>query len=203
MEWPLNEWIRCCLYIETAPDSFIQRSFHIHSSLIRTLKNFRRKLYSVKGVIWELNLKMSSNEWNDLWCIGFWLRMTKWWWNEGDFRINGFALLQKYPSFHPHSVIPTAFWNDQSERNGVKMNGMPSDWYLSLVIFIPGHSELTENDQMRRNEGVFGSVQKYWILRHLSFWHHSVILSSLRNEVWMSFHIHSKKTCFSISLEWH
>ena len=28
------------------------------------------------------------------------------------------------------------------------MNGMPSEWYLSIVIFIPGHSELTENDQM-------------------------------------------------------
>ena len=169
---------------EAAPDSFIQRSlcsFLNHSAIQRSGK---RQLF----VLPQNEITMRNDPQMNgmiIWCIWFWQRMTKWWWNEGDFWIKGFALLQKYPSFHPHSVIPTAFWNDESERNGVKMNGMPSDWYLSIVIFIPGHSELTENDQMRRNEGVFGSGQKYWILRHLSFWHHSVILSSLRNGVWM------------------
>ena len=46
------------------------------------------------------------------------------WQNEEEFRIKGFALLQKYPSFHLHSVIPKSFWNDETAWNEAKMNGM-------------------------------------------------------------------------------
>ena len=51
---------------------------------------------------------------------------------------------------------------------------------LSSFSFL-GIREWHPNDGMRRNEGDFGSGQKNWILRCLSFCHHSVIWSSFRN----------------------
>ena len=52
---------------------------------------------------------------------------------------------------------------------------------IPIEIFILFHSKMIWNDGMRRNGGVFGEREKKWILRCLSFCHHSVILSSFRN----------------------
>ena len=109
--------------------------------------------------------------------------MIKWRQNEGDFRIKGFALLQKSPSFHPHPVILRHSWM-------MKLVGMEWKWMECLMnevppffIFIPWHSRMMRNDGMRRNESDFGTEQKNWILRCLSFCHHSVIWSSFRNGI--------------------
>ena len=118
-----------------------------------------------------------------MWRRGYWWGMTEWWQNEEDFRIKGFALLQKYHSFHPHPVI-------LRHSRMIKLIGMEWKWMgcplneiPPFFIFIPWHSRMIRNDGMRRNESDFGSEQKNWILRCLSFCHHSVILSSFRNGI--------------------
>ena len=56
-----------------------------------------------------------------LWRKGYSHEMTEWGQDEGDFRIKGFALLQKYPSFHLHSVIP-------NHSGMMKLLGMKQKW---------------------------------------------------------------------------
>ena len=74
-----------------------------------------------------------------IWPIGHSQGMMEWWWNEVYFRTKGLALNQKYPSFHPHSVIPSSFLNDETDWNEVRMSRMTTEWYPSIVIFIPCH----------------------------------------------------------------
>ena len=115
-----------------------------------------------------------------LW-IGYWDGMRAWWWNESHFIIQGIALLQKYPSFHPHSVIPTSFLNDETALNEVKMNRMTLEWYSSIVIFIPCHSKHSKMKKEWRNEWEWRWFWKWtinWILRYMSFCHHSIIPAS-------------------------
>ena len=68
--------------------------------------------------------------------------MTKLVKNERDFRIKGFALAQKSPSFHPHSVILRHSWM-------MKLVGMKWKWMgclrsdiPPLFIFILRHSRM-------------------------------------------------------------
>ena len=118
----------------------------------------------------------------NFWWIGYSTWMTEWWWNEMSFWFNGFALLQKYPSFHPHSVISSSFLSDETDGNEVKMSRMTIEWNLSIVIFISWHSNMFSNDWGMTEWGwmmVFLKVnKKNWILGHLSFWYHSIIPTS-------------------------
>ena len=56
--------------------------------------------------------------------IGYSHGMMKLWWNEVYNRTKGLAFIQKYPSFHPHSVIPSSFLNDETDWNEVRMSRM-------------------------------------------------------------------------------
>ena len=98
--------------------------------------------------------------------------MMGWWWNEVYFRTKGLALNQKYPSFHPHSVIPSSFLNDETDWNEVRMSRMTTEWYPSIVIFIPCHFLAFWNDQGMTEWGgmmVFLEVDKnteFWDTSH-------------------------------------
>ena len=72
--------------------------------------------------------------------IGYLDGMMEWCWNEGDFKIKGFALVKKSPFISPHSIISTSFLNDKTASNDVQMNGMILKWYISIVFFIPCYS---------------------------------------------------------------
>ena len=107
--------------------------------------------------------------------------MTEWRQNEGDFRIKGFALLQKYPSFHHHSVIPSH--SRMTKLLGMKwkwlerlLNDISPLWFSFLVI--QGWGGVTG---WGGNDGALGSEQKIWDLKNLSFRPHPVIWSSFHN----------------------
>ena len=133
-----------------------------------------------------------------MWWIGYWPGMTEWWWNEMNSRTKGFALVQKYPFISPHSVIPSSFWNDETAWNEGKCTRMTSEWYLSIVIFIPCHSRHFQMTKEWRNEekwGCFWRGRKKWIQRCLSFCHHSIIQVSFRKKLILPFQI-------ELNLEW-
>ena len=90
------------------------------------------------------------------WRIWYWHGMTKWGWNERDFRIKGFALLRKNPSFHPHSVIPTSFLNDEAARNDVRMKSLHCNVSLLVILNILKWHRMTKWGGMR----VFFEEQK-------------------------------------------
>ena len=122
-----------------------------------------------------------------IWPLGHSHGMMEWWWNEVYFRTKGLALNQKYPSFHPHSVIPSSFLNDETDWNEVRMSRMTTEWYPSIVIFIPCHFLAFWNDQGMTEWGgmmVFLEVDKnteFWDTSHpatiRSFQPHSFVLS--------------------------
>ena len=135
-----------------------------------------------------------------IWPIGHSHGMMEWWWNEVYFRTKGLALNQKYPSFHPHSVIPSSFLNDETDWNEVRMSRMTIEWYPSIVIFIPCHFLAFWNDEGMTEWGgmkVFLEVDKnteFWDTSHpatiRSFQPHSFVLKLskilLRNDVRMT-----------------
>ena len=160
-----SEWKNQVLsLIETAPDSFILTS---------------RKLYSVDMgcflLIWNWNeigmTKWPSNEWNDP------MKKRIFRWNDGmrpnsrDFRIKGFAFVQKSPFIWPHSVIPK--WLEWSG------NDQNDCWMISTHCNF--HSLLFKNDMEWRNEVEWGGFRRR---RKNEFWdvcHSSIIPSSFRN----------------------
>ena len=151
---------------------------------------------------WHSNDGMTSEWWNDirmygmiiLWIV-YWEGMREWWWNDAHFRTQGFALLQKYLSFHPHSVIPTSFLNDRNAWNEVKMKRMTLKWYPSIVICIPCHSKHSKMMKEWRNVWEWRWFWKWTtnlILRYISFCHHSIIPTSF----------HFGKSLEEMRLEW-
>ena len=108
----------------------------------------------------------------NFWWIGYSTWMTEWWWNEMSFWFKGFAFIQKILSFHPHSVISSSFLSDETDGNEVKMSRMTIEWNLSIVIFIPWHSNMFSNDWGMTEWGrmmVFLKVNKkteFWDTSH-------------------------------------
>ena len=135
-----------------------------------------------------------------IWPIEHSHGMMEWWWNEVNFRTKGLALNQKYPSFHPHSVIPSSFLIEETEWNEVRMSRMTTEWYPSIVIFIQCHFLAFWNDKGMTEWGgmmVFLKVDKnteFWDTSHpatiRSFLPHSFVLKlskiEMRNDVRMT-----------------
>ena len=81
----------------------------------------------------------------------------------------------------PVSLIILEWWN-WLVWSGTDWNVL---WMISLLCHLSFHVILGmlkwwRNDGMRWNEGDFGSGKKIWILKHLSFHHHSVIPASFQ-----------------------
>ena len=140
MEWPLNEWIRCCLYIETAPDSFIQRSFRL------ILMSFN---WNWKGGVVGMNMDLHS----DL--------IPEWWQNdrmmpEWEVSQNSIFLYTSKNTFIPsHLVILSQFRMALNENyNGkISVRGHSIHFYsIPLTLIIP---ECCWNDGMRVKWGIF------------------------------------------------
>ena len=98
----------------------------------------------------------------------------------GEFQNQGFCLGSKislhFPSFG-HSIIILEW------RNEVELSRISLKWYLSIVIFISFHSRHFEMMKEWRNEEeceCFFRGRKNWILRYLSFYHHSIIPMSFQ-----------------------
>ena len=76
--------------------------------------------------------------------------------------LEGFSELRVSPLFEklPSFPLIRSFFIILGWRNEVKMSRMTQEWYLSIVIFISCHSEMTGNDGMGRNEAVFLGEEK-------------------------------------------
>ena len=112
-----------------------------------------------------------------IWWIGYLTWMTEWWWNEMSFWFKGFALIQKYLSFHPHSVISSSFLSDETDGNEVKMNRMTIEWNLCIVVFIPWHSNIFSNDEGMTEWGqshpiIHWNVQIYLLYKYIPMAHY-------------------------------
>ena len=139
------------------------------------------------------------------WSKGFLYWMTEWWRNEGDFRIRGFALLQKMSLISPSFGHSVSFLNDETDWNEVKRS--ENDWnalwmisFLCYFSFQPFSNDegMTEWGEMR----VFSEVEKKSEARKtshstviLSFQHHSTLMiwnaplndtGMIRNGLWMN-----------------
>ena len=118
---------------------------------------------------WSYEEKDSEKEWpNDSW-------------------MREISELRVWPWFKnlPHFTLIPSFLDILEWRNWLEWSENEWDvlWMTSLLSSFSflGIREWHPNDGMRRNEGDFGSEQKNRILICLSFCHHSVIWSSLRN----------------------
>ena len=120
----------------------------------------------------------------------------------GEFQNQGFCLGSKislhFPSFG-HSIIILEW------RNEVELSRISLKWYLSIVIFISFHSRHFEMMKEWRNEEeceCFFRGRKNWILRYLSFYHHSIIPMSFQplNSPIIRSLMNLKLT---LKLEWH
>ena len=153
-----SEWFNMVL-------SLIKRQQHIkpfrghscHSKLI-----LKRKFFEI-----EMKPKWLLEERNDQQMKGmivswirYWLGMTEWCRNEMNFRIKGFAFILKYPFISPHSVIPSSFINEKIAQNDVKMTRMTIEWYLSIVVIIPCHSQMTKEWWNEEEWGCFWKGRK-------------------------------------------
>ena len=158
--------------------SLIPSSF-CHSSIILSLndKGIREKVRNVCGMKrgwgmifewmeWSYEEKDSEKEWpNDSW-------------------MREISELRVWPWFKnlPHFTLIPSFLDILEWRNWLEWSENEWDvlWMTSLLSSFSflGIREWHPNDGMRRNEGDFGSGQKNWIPRCLSFCYHSVILSS-------------------------
>ena len=97
------------------------------------------------------------------WRKGFLFWMTEWWRNEGDFRIKGFALLQKMSLISPSFGHSVSFLNDETDWNEVKRseNDWDALWMISFLCYFSFHpfsndEGMTEWGEMR----VFSEVEK-------------------------------------------
>ena len=193
-------------YKETAPDSFILTPFGLIPASRMTRRLVVESCLASRGWFGNFVLTGMRSEWqNDqemkgmkTWRKGFLYWMTEWWRNEGDFRIKGFALLQKMSLISPSFGHSVSFLNDETDWSEVKIgeNDWNALWMISLLCYFSFHSKLVilkwwRNDRMRGNEGVFGSGEKKWSQKNLSFHCHSVIPAS--------FNINDLKC----PIEWH
>ena len=141
----------------------LRSAIHLQLSRLHQVFEERRKFNSLGNCkldlpllidgVWNVChlLRSALHNWWFEWYWNDWNEqgMTEWQWNDGrvnavtgDFRIKGFAFVQKSPFIWPHPVIPTSFLNDKTDWNEVEMTRMTVEWYLPIVILILRHSKM-------------------------------------------------------------
>ena len=163
----MSEWLRNDLGMKESGDVSYKRQHPILSFWPR--ESCIASAWDVFLLIWNWNeigmTKWPPNEWNDP------MKKRIFRWNDGmkpnsrDFRIKGFAFVQKSPFIWPHSVIPK--WLEWSG------NDQNDCWMISTHCNFDSSSFKNDiNDMEWRNEVEwrgFRRRRKKWILRCLSF----------------------------------
>ena len=183
-EWAgmTSEWMNQVWSLYKRPH--LIHSFRPHSGSFQTQEWLVESCLASEDQFKNFDFNGMSLEWMEWFYEVKEIRME--WPNDGRmrevFRIKGFALLQKYPSFHPHS--------SQFHHSGMmKLTGMKWNWLecplndippLSFVIRC--HSRHVKMMKEWRNEGKWGCFRKWRKkvkpekpLIPLSFCHSSII----------------------------
>ena len=167
-KWGRSERIRCCLYIETTSDSFIQRSIlFIRTSFKDDWKQFSTIICRIRMTLWKLNDSGMSR------MIADWQK----------FRGRFFSIAPKPPPFHLVPSFLRHFRMLQMSRNEKYNGDISFQCQFTHLDFIRSSSltqEWCPTDGMRVKWGVFLEASRIpW------FWNqfHSTIIPPIRAEI--------------------
>ena len=158
-----NERIRCCLYIETAPDP----------PNLRGLYYVKRSNWTLESSHWMRSewQQWSTNAWNDRMMIRITIwndrMMVEWdsFWNQGFCLGSKIAL--HFTSFHHSKAILEQQICIEWIRNEWNGRGMIHIHCIFSFFTILNAFKWHGNDWMRRNGSVFEDRIKIWILKNI------------------------------------